>query len=182
MNFRFHTLSFSVLSALLALSAVACSDDDDSSDGSGGGSSTGGSAATGSELEAKLSACPVVSTSSDPAASTCLVGTYSGKTLAGEDCSLEVKADNAYEYTSPTLTVSYSAPADATLLFDHANVQGYEGLKWIVSDPIASEAFYDLDFTARFGTGVPDTDRKIEIEVTENGADAKTSSSCIVTF
>ena len=94
---------------------VGCGDDDPAAAGGAAAEPT-----PASPLAAKLAACPVVQTSEDPAASACLEGTYEGETLAGEACTLVVRAGGAYDFASPALVVS-SAPQDRTIrVFSHA--------------------------------------------------------------
>ncbi|WP_437743068.1 hypothetical protein WME73_48305 [Sorangium sp. So ce302] len=157
---------------------VACGGDDDGSGDSSSGS--GGSSPSLSALEERLAACPDLSLTSDPSASACLVGTYEGTTPSGEACSLELGEAGAYEFTSPSLSVSHTAPDDTIFVFDHTSIGGFEQLAWKVSDPISIETWYELDFTARFGTGADEATSKIQIEVTEYGEDTTTSVVCVV--
>jgi hypothetical protein len=157
---------------------VACGGDDDGSGDSGSGS--GGSGPSPSALEERLAACPDLSLTSDPSASACLVGTYEGTTPSGEACSLELGEAGAYEFTSPSLSVSHTAPADTIFVFDHTSFGSFEQLAWKVGDPISTETWYELDFEARFGAGADEASSKIQIEVTEHGADTTTSVACVV--
>jgi hypothetical protein len=158
--------------------AVACGGDDD---GSGDPSSgPGGSGSTPSALEERLAACPDISRTSDPSASACLVGTYDGTTPSGDACSLELGEAGAYEFVSPTLTVSHTAPPDTIFVFDHTSIGGQELIAWKVSDPISTETWYELDFAARFGAGTDEASSKIQIEVKEYGEDTTTSVVCVV--
>lgn len=157
---------------------VACGGDDDGSGDSSSG--PGGSGPSPSALEERLAACPDISLTSDPSASACLVGTYEGTTPSGEACSLELGEVGAYEFTSPSLTVSHTAPDKTIFVFDHTSISGFEQLAWKVSDPITLETWYELDFTARFGAGADEATSKIQIEVTEYGEDTTTSVVCVV--
>ncbi|MFY0535242.1 hypothetical protein [Nannocystis pusilla] len=65
--------------------------------------------------------------------------------------------------------VSHTAPDNTIFVFDHTVVGDYEQIVWKVSDPTSVEPWYELDFQARFGTGVPEADSKIQFEVTEHG-------------
>lgn len=147
-----------------------------------GGEDSGSDTMTpaGSDLQKRLAACPTVSTSTDPAASACLVGSYSGKTLAGEVCTLVVRGGNAFDFGSPTLSFTYAPVANTILLFDHTVVQGSHQLFWSVSDPIANTVWREVDFKGRFGTYVAQADVKIQIDVTEHRAEGMSSVSCIV--
>ncbi|KYF80589.1 hypothetical protein BE11_19850 [Sorangium cellulosum] len=157
---------------------VACGGDDDGAGDSSSGS--GGSGSIPSALEERLAACPDISQTSDPSVSACLVGTYDGTTPSGEACSLELGEAGAYEFVSPSLTVSHTAPPDTIFVFGHMSFGGYEQVEWKVSDPISVETWYELDFSARFGTGADEASSKIEMEVTEYGEGTTTSAVCVV--
>lgn len=147
----------------------------------GGGDGSPDTDAPGkSDLQKRLAACPVVSTSTDPAASVCLTGSYSGTTLGGEVCTLVVRSGNAFDFASSTLSFSYTPVANTLLLFDHSSTQGSHQLFWSVSDPVANTLWREMDFKGRFGTYVPPADTKIQIDVTEHRADGMGSVSCIV--
>jgi hypothetical protein len=119
-------------------------------------------------------------TGRDPAASSCLVGTYAGQTLAGDDCTLELGEDGAYELSSPKLNVSHTSPDRTIFVFGHSAVSNYHQIAWKVSDPLTTETFYELDFQALFGAGVPAADRKIQFEVSEYTEDATQSVVCVL--
>lgn len=158
------------LCCLLSLSACGGDDSDEGEEGT----------ASPSALAAKLGACPVVSTTSDAAASSCLLGTYEGKTLAGETCTLELGADGAFELSSPKLTVSHTSPDNTIFVFGHSAVSDFHQIAWKVSDPLTTETWYELDFEARFGAQVPAADRKVQFEVTEHGPDSMQSVACLL--
>jgi hypothetical protein len=155
-----------VLGGLLCL--IACESKEDATDGGG------------SAFEEQLAECPVLSLSSDPSAGACLAETYEGKTPSGEACSLELREGGTYEFTSPSLVVSHTAPDNTIFVFDHTVVGDYEQIVWKVSDPTSVEPWYELDFQARFGTGVPGADSKIQFEVTEHGESSTKSVVCVV--
>jgi hypothetical protein len=161
----------------LMLALISCGGDDDDDTGGGGGGSPG---TTPSALEAKLAKCPVVSATSDPAASSCLVGTYEGKTLAGDDCSLQLGEDGAFELSSPKLSVEHTSPENTIFVFGHSAVSDFHQITWKVSDPLTLDTWYELDFEARFGALVPAADRKIQFEVTEHGNDSMQSVVCLL--
>lgn len=123
----------------------------------------------------RLSACTPVSTSSDPAASACLAGTYSGKTIDNKDCSLTVRADGSYDYASPTLNYTFTPTSSSIRVFDYMRVQGFNQLAWAIGKGVTTGTVYDLNFTARWGTGV--NNPALEIKTTK---DVTTSSSCLV--
>lgn len=162
---------------------IACSDggSDAGDSGTGGSSSgSGGSGANASELEERLAECPLLSASSDPTASACLLGTYDGKTLSGQDCSLVLGESGNYDFSSPALDVSHTAPDDTLFVYGHSKFSDTAMLTWKVSDPITLDTWYELSFEARFGAGVPEADSKIQIEVTEHQEDSTTSVVCVV--
>ena len=160
--------------------SIGCGDD-------GGGTATNEPNETNepgglSAIESQLSKCPTVQMTSDPTASACIEGTYTGKTFSGEACSLTIGEVGAYTFTSPTLSVTSTPKDDTIFVFGHNLVSSFGQLTWMVSDPIATEAFYDLEFTARYGEMVPANDRKIEIEVQRNDADSMASVTCTVNY
>lgn len=171
-------VSFSLISLVSVGALGACGDDGDDKDPAG---KPDGGGTSPSALIEKLSACPVINNTSDPSASLCLLGKYDGKTLSGESCSLTLSADGGYSFDSPKLNVVHTSPDKTIFIFGHQSYSGFHQLSWKVADPIDTDTFYDLDFTARFGTGVPAADTKIEIEVIEH-ADTNTTVSCIVTL
>jgi hypothetical protein len=134
---------------LLSCLAVGCGDGD-ASEGNGGDNNDDTGKPSNS-LREKLESCPLVMTSSDPTASACLVGTYQGQTLTGEACSLTVGQANTYTFAGPGLAVSYTPPEDVLLLFSHTSVGDNSQVIWKVGDPVDTETWYELDFTARFG-------------------------------
>lgn len=163
------------LAAWCALGVVACGDD-------GGGSETQDETGSLSALEEKLAKCPTVQTTSDPTASACLEGTYTGKTFSGETCSLTIGDVGAYTFTSPTVTVGSTPLDDSIFVFGHTLVGDFGQLTWMVSDPLSTETWYDFEFSARYGEMVPANDRKIEIEVQRHDADSMTAVTCTVTY
>lgn len=160
------------------IALAACGGDDDDAGGGSGGS--GGGGATPSALEAKLSKCPVISATSDPAASSCLVGTYEGKTLAGEACTLELGEDGAFDLSSPKLSATHTSPENTIFVFGHSAVSDFHQIAWKVSDPLTLDIWYELDFEARFGAQVPAADRKIQFEVTKHSDGAMQSVVCLL--
>lgn len=184
--FAFPSATLLVASALLLACNGGETDSDDGGGAAGGSSGSGGAAAGtggssgGSALVTRLSACPVVGTSSDPTASVCLVGSYEGKTLGGEDCTLTLGEDGAYEFTSPTLSHDRLPIDDTLFVYDYTKVQETNLLTWFVNDPLSADVYYELDFEARFGAQIPESDRKIEIEVSRTTTDTMDSVVCIV--
>lgn len=172
------TMGAIALGAILAL--VGCGDDGEASatDEPNGANEPSGLSA----IESKLAKCPAVQTTSDPTASACIEGTYTGKTFSGETCSLTIGEVGAYTFTSPTLSVTSTPQPDTIFVFGHTLISTFGQLTWMVSDPIASDEFYDLEFTARYGDMVPANDRKIEIEVQRNDADSMTAVTCTVNY
>lgn len=156
--------------SLLCL-AGACGDDGGDGDGDG---------PSGSALEKRLAACPLVNTSSDPSASACLTGTYGGETLSGDRCTLTVTAGNSFAFDSPALKVSYTPPSDVDLLFSHTSISDSHQVIWMVSDPISNETWYELDLKARFGAYVQESDAKVEIEVVQHLETGNNAVTCIV--
>lgn len=148
---------------VLSCLTVGCGDGGGSDDkGDNGGEDTGKPSDSPRD---KLKDCPLVKTSSDPSASACLVGTYKGQTLMGDACTLTVGKGNTYTFAAPGLSVSYSPPEDALLLFSHTSAGDNRQVIWKVGDPVDTETWYELDFTARFGG--QDAINEIEIEVRE---------------
>jgi hypothetical protein len=88
----------------------------------------------------------------------------------------------AFTFTSATLTVTSTPKDDSIFVFAHSAVGTFGQVGWIVSDPLSTEDWYELDFMGRYGEMVPAGDRKIEISVTRNGSDAMTSVTCTVQF
>ncbi len=162
---------------MVAASLFGCSSSsDDKNPPTDGGAPSNGD----STLAAKLGACPILDTSSDPAASTCLQGTYTGQTLAGEACSVNIKAGGAYDFTTPALSFSYTPADNVIRVFSHTNTAGAQQVLWTISDPTGVGTSYDLDFTARFGQYTQDSDKKITFQATKHVGSAQTSSSCVV--
>jgi hypothetical protein len=174
-------LSFLLVPVLALTVFVACGEDESSNaSGTGGtGSNTGGGASS-NEVTDKLKDCPVLSLSSDPTASACLEGTYQGTTVSGDVCTLEIGQAGEYTFSSPVLNVSHTPPGETIFIYDHSQISGFEQITWKVSDPISTETWYELDFEARYGTDVPQADRKIQIDVTEYAEGATQSTSCTV--
>lgn len=131
---------------------------------------------SGGSLLTRLSACTPVSMSSDPAASACLAGVYSGKTIDNKDCALTIKVGGGYDYASPTLNYTYPPTANTIRIFDYMRVQGFHQLGWSIGDPIQTTS-YKLDFTARWGTGINNPTLEIKAEKKDAGT---VSSTCIV--
>jgi hypothetical protein len=131
-----------------------------------------------SAIERKLAACPEAM-SSDPVASSCLVGTYNGTTLANEACTLTLGQNASYQYSSPAIEISRAMPT-ATFSFSHVDLDGFNLLNWRVREPASINATtYDLAFEASFGAMMSDDEAKIEIDLTERGGMSR-SSTCIV--
>lgn len=138
--------------------------------GSGGNPNPGG----GNAIRDRLVACPLVMQSSDPAASACLAGTYTGKTLSNETCSLVVEASGNYQFTSAALSYAYSATTKSIRVFGHQNVGGLHQVIWLISDPIQAADSFDLNFHYADGLG-----KKLEIEATKRPASGgSVSSTC----
>lgn len=133
-------------------------------------------------VEQKLAACALVATTSDPTASACIEGTYTGKTLSDGDCSLTIGNVGAYTFTSPTLSVTSTPQGNSIFVFDHTSFGGFGMVTWKVSDPLSSDTWDELDFTAQYGEAAPAANRKLDIEVTRHTADATTAVKCVVTF
>lgn len=123
----------------------------------------------------RLSGCTPVNQSSDPAASACLAGTYSGKTISNQTCSLTVRADGGYDYASPTLNYTYMPTSKTIRVFGYNSLSGFNQIVWIISDSVQTTAMYDLNFTARWGTSTGNP--PVEIKATK---DITTSSTCLV--
>jgi hypothetical protein len=160
----------------VALGAAACGDD--GADSPETESPTDGPST--SALEEKLSQCPTAQNTSDPTASACLEGTYEGTTFAGDACSLTIGDVGAFTFTSATLTVTSTPKEDSIFVFAHSAVGEFGQVGWVVSDPLSTEEWYELNFMGRYGETVPVADRKIEISVTRNSADARTSVTCTI--
>ncbi|WP_027482340.1 hypothetical protein [Deinococcus pimensis] len=142
------------------------------------GPTTGGG--TDQALRAKLVACPTVSNSSDPTASTCLAGTYTGRTPAGAACTLSVRTDGSYDYVSPTLTSTYT-PTPATIrLFSHQASGGDNVVLWNLSDPASADPASSLDLSVAFGPNYDTLARKLELKAERVQGGGRTSSTCIV--
>lgn len=171
-------LGTSALSWAVAFGAAACGDD--------GAESPETESTTeepsASALEEKLSQCPTAQNTSDPTASACLEGTYEGTTFAGDACSLAIGDVGAFTFTSATLTVTSTPKDDSIFVFAHSAVGQFGQVGWVVSDPLSTDEWYELNFTGRYGETVPAADRKIEISVTRNSADARTSVTCTVPY
>ncbi|WP_135228202.1 hypothetical protein [Deinococcus fonticola] len=170
------TLSMLTLATLLS----ACGGGGGGGTGNGGGD--GGNGGTGNTaLQTKLAACPVLSQSSDPSASACLTGTYTGTNPAGAACSFTIRADGSYDFTSPTLTYSYTPTAKSFRLFDHSSLQGAHQVLWSMNDPIQTVTSYEVDFIARFGTGFTGALSKIEIKAEKINPDSsRVNATCVV--
>ncbi|MBZ9749406.1 hypothetical protein K7W42_00880 [Deinococcus sp. HMF7604] len=135
----------------------------------------------GSAVTTRLATCPVVSNSSDPAASACLAGTYAGKTLSGADCSLTVRADGSYDYASPTLSYTSAPTAQSIRVFSHSDPQNTHQVIWLISDPMSANEPKELDFEARWGAYIQSP--KLEIEATKHLAGGgRVSSACTLTL
>ncbi|GGR83398.1 hypothetical protein [Deinococcus sedimenti] len=133
----------------------------------------------GNAITTRLAACPVVNTSSDPAASSCLAGTYTGTTLSGSACSLTVAADGAYTFTSPTLTYSFTPTAQAIRVFGHQTLPDLHQVIWLIDDSVTATEPKELDFHATWGRGAPSV--KLDIQGTKHLAGGgSTSVTCTV--
>lgn len=134
----------------------------------------------GSAITTRLAACPVVNNSSDPAASACLAGTYSGKTLSGGDCSLAVQANGSYTYTSGALSYTYTPTPQSIRVFGHSSLSGGHQVIWLISDSTSANEARDLDFLARWGSGLTP---KLEISATKYLAGGgSVSSTCTLSL
>ncbi|MFC4452324.1 hypothetical protein [Deinococcus sonorensis] len=158
--------------ALLPVLLAACG---------GGGSPTTPPPGTGqgSALTTRLGACAVVNQSADPAASSCLTGAYTGKTLSGAECSLTVRADGGYDYVSPTLTYTFTATAQATRVFGHNSIEGSHQVIWLINDPMTANEPKELNFEARWGANIAAPKLEIEAMKHLNGG-GSVSSTCNV--
>lgn len=166
---------------LFSTQLLACGGEEDPSDGSGstGGSSASGGGPSGSALTDKLAACPEISTTSDKTASECLEGTYEGKDLAGNLCTLTIGEAGVFDFNSDTLEVPLSPKPDAIYVYGHTVARGFHQIHWSVSDPLSIETHYEMDFSAIFDdTDVAGIDEEIEFEVTEYAEDSTTSVVC----
>jgi hypothetical protein len=132
-----------------------------------------------SAIEQRLAKCPAIRTS-DPSASACLAATYEGKTPGGEACTVIVGQNGAYQFSSPALQVSRSAPAGTTFSFNHTALDGFNLLSFSVSEPfMLNAASYRFSFEADFGTRVEDSESTLQIELDESGPTSRTAM-CIV--
>lgn len=163
----------SLTALLLPLLLAACG---------GGGTSTPSPTPTptpGNAITTRLAACPVVNTSSDPAASSCLAGTYAGKTLGGAACSLTVAADGSYTFASPTLTYSFTPTPQAIRVFGHQTLPDLNQVIWLIDDPLTATEPKELDFHATWGRNAPSV--KLDIQGTKRLAGGgSTSVTCTV--
>lgn len=133
----------------------------------------------GNAITTRLAACPVVNTSSDPAASSCLAGTYAGQTLSGAACALTVAADGAYTFTSPTLTYSFTPTTQAIRVFGRQALPDLNQVIWLIDDPLTATEPKELDFHATWGRGAPSV--KLDIQGTKRLAGGgSTSVTCTV--
>lgn len=181
------------LSALLScLALTACggggggSTPDNSNNNGNNGGNTGNSA-----LITKLAACPVVSQSADPIASTCLTGTYTGKDSSGAACSLTITAGGNYTFSSSRLGYSYTLPADAFRLFTHSDQsRGNHQVLWGVMGTTIDNSTptyitmdkRELDFNATWGPDVAGSPR-IQIDAKKTfsyGTTTTESATCVV--
>jgi hypothetical protein len=171
-------LASAILTSTLLL---GCGDEDTETESSATGTSTS-TTDTGATnaLEAKLSACPVINMTTDKLAAACLKGTYEGKDLAGNACTLTLGDGGAFDLASATITRSFTPQPDAIFVFGHSVIGGYEQVVLKVSDPLTQDPNVEIDFTAKFGTGVPDVDAKIDYEVAETSMGVKKSILCTV--
>jgi hypothetical protein len=179
-SFRLISLPAPSLLLLLVLGGCGGESGDTEGGGAGGSSpSSGGSSGTApSELVTRLLACPELSVSSDPAASECLIGTYEGKTVGGDDCTLVLGSNGAYEFTSPLLSHDRAPLDDTTFVYDYTKVLDTHLLAWAVNDPLSSGTFYELGFQAKFGSQIPEGDRKIQFDLTRYTEGTTTSVTC----
>ncbi|MHA0041083.1 hypothetical protein [Deinococcus sp. PEB2-63] len=163
----------SLTALLLPLLLAACG---------GGGTSTPSPTPTptqGNAITTRLAACPVVNASSDPAASSCLAGTYAGQTLSGAACALTVAADGAYTFTSPTLTYSFTPTPQAIRVFGRQALPDLNQVIWLIDDPLTATEPKELDFHATWGRGAPSV--KLDIQGTKRLAGGgSTSVACTV--
>ncbi|MBZ9712967.1 hypothetical protein [Deinococcus multiflagellatus] len=133
----------------------------------------------GSALTTRLAACPQVMNSSDPAATACLAGTYSGKTLANAACTVTIRADGSYDFDTPTLKYTHAPAASAIRIFTHqVSVGPTHTLIWLMSDSASANPAYEMDFKAQFGTYAQPP--QVTIEGTQRIGNAQTSASCVL--
>jgi hypothetical protein len=126
------------------------------------------------QVRTRLVACPVVDQSSDPTASTCLAGTYLGKTLANADCKLVIEASGNYQFTSPALSYNYVATLNTIRVFSHQNAAGQHQILWLMNDPVQRGDAFDLKFSYADGLG-----KKLEMEGTKRlEAGGRVSATC----
>ena len=131
-----------LFTALLSAALVAC-----------GGGNPNPNPQPGNQIRARLVACSVISQSSDPTASACLAGTYTGKTPANADCKLVIEASGNYQFTSPALSYSYVATANSIRVFEHQNAGGQHQLIWLINDPVQRGDAFNLMFSYADGLG-----------------------------
>lgn len=168
-----------IVALVLTGMLTACGGGSTTPSGGNTGGNTGGSTGN-TTLRARFAACPIASMSSDPAASTCLAGTYTLSTLDGKACTLTVRADGSYDFASPTLTYTFTPKPSGFRLYNHANPAGdTHQVLWKVSDPITTDADYDLTLEARFGPGLSASDQYLEVQTERVAANqTRTNVTC----
>lgn len=137
-----------------------------------------------SALKTKLAACPVVHNSSDPADSACLTGTYTGKKSDNTPCSLTLRANGSYDFSSSNLTYSYTPTSESFRLMIHSSAQGNHTLVWGIIDTYSVPDAKELNFQASFGPYVDSSMTKIEIKATHHIGltPATNSATCTVSL
>lgn len=156
-----------LLPALLSAALVAC-----------GGGGPNPNPQPENQIRARLVACPIINQSSDPTASACLAGTYTGKTPANADCKLVIQANGNYQFTSPALSYSYVATPESIRAFDHRNVGGQHQLIWLINDPAKPGDTFNLKFSYADALG-----KQLVMEGTRRTeAGGQTSANCSATL
>lgn len=146
---------------------------------SGGSEEDGDEVTPGeSELRTRLGKCPVVGTTSDKEAFTCLVGSYAGKTLGGADCSLQIEAGGAYSFVSPNLSINNPVETDDFFLFARSSSEGSDQIIWKANDKLSVDDWYQLSFEAVYGSALPENLVKLQIDLDKNNGSE--GVSCIV--
>ena len=132
----------------------------------------------GNAMRARLVACPVVDQSSDAAASACLAGTYVGKTPTNAECKLVIEASGNYQFTSPSLSYTYTATANSIRVFGHQNAGGLHQVIWLINDPVQRGDAFNLKLNYADGLG-----KKLEMEGTRRTeAGGSVSATCMTTL
>lgn len=105
-------------------------------------------------------------------------------TLDGKTCTLTVRADSTYDFTSPNLTYSYTPKSNGFRVFNHINPQGdNHQVLWSINDPLSADTVYELDFEARFGSLLGANDQYLEIKAKRIASGgAETNVTCKTTL